>query len=108
MYVVARQSQLGDLGISLTPPRWLRDLGNAVLRQVRVVVQTPVGPITVDPSNPDSMRRVQDILRSAQIQIGQPPPGPIQQVSNAVGAIPGGWLTIGALGLGLVLLLRRS
>lgn len=108
----ACQENLQGLGFSLKPPAWLRSLGSkvvsAIKSNVRVSVPTPAGTITVDPNDPDSLRRAQEILRGARVEVGAPAPSPAQQAASMVESIPGGWLTVAAIGTGLMWLATRG
>lgn len=86
-----------------TPPKWARQIAGAIFRGTTVTVPTPAGPQTFDLGDPDSLRALQDMVRRAKIRVQTPRPsiGPVEYVTENV---PGGWLTIAALGLGAVLL----
>lgn len=93
MYVT--QDNLSGLGFNL-----FKAIGKGVsslVKRARVTVQTPMGPMTIDPSNPDSVRQVQQIARSAQLQLGPPADTASQQVSRTLDAIPD-WVKLAAFG----------
>lgn len=101
---------LNGLGLSLKPPKWLRNTVNAVVNSgaVKVTVPTASGPVEV---NRDSVQAAADALRNARVQInaggGPKPTGTVDQVQDFVQAnVPGGWLTVLGGGLALVLLFQ--
>lgn len=88
-------SELSGLGLSLKPPAWLR---NAVR-----------GAVT-DTVNSATQAAKDAAARAAQEAADRLRPKPqtaVDQVNSAVAQIPGGWLTIAAVGLGALLLLKR-
>mgnify|MGYP001591948470 FL=1 len=90
------ESRNSQLGFSLRPPRWLRNIGRGVLGQTAVTVPTPVGPVVLTPA------QVLAATRGTRVTVGgPPPPSPIEQ---AVAAVPGGMGTIAAVGIGVLLL----
>ena len=75
------------LGFSFKPPRWLRDAVSGIKISVPpTTVPTPGGGTVT--FNPASQQQLPD-------------------VTGAVQQIPGGWLTLGAAGVALYLLLSR-
>lgn len=99
---------LSGLGFSLKPPSWITNAlkvgAAAVIGATRVTVQTPVGPQVLDAG------QVKKILTTAKIDTSgaaTKPTNPAEAVSNVVENIPGGWLTIGGLAIGIGLLLAR-
>ena len=96
---------LSGLGFSLKPPAWLRSAAGAVLKQTTVTIPTPMGPMTYDLSNPAQAKALQDIATKTKVSVGkQSGGGFMQQVETSVESIPGGWLTIAAVGAAAVLL----
>ncbi len=85
---------LQGLGISLKPPSWLRNA-------VRGVVSDTVNTAT-QAAKDAAARAAQDAANRLR-----PPQTAADQVNSAVAAIPGGWLTIAAVGLGALLLFKR-
>lgn len=86
--------QLSGLGLSLKPPSWLRDAAKKVVSD------------TVSTATDAAKRAAADALARAQAQVA-PKPTPMDAVNEAVSSIPGGWLTIAAVGLGLLLVAKR-
>jgi len=81
------------MGFSLKPPSWLRNLAKGVVGSITTgggttVARDPTGQITVSPSQPQAAN-------------------PADAVANTVASIPGGWLTIAAIGVGAFLLLKK-
>ena len=100
---------LGEMGLSLKPPKWLRDLGAKVISGTRVTVQTPLGPFTFDPSNPAEVARLRGMLSQTQVTLGPTTPTPLDRAGALVDAVPGGIGTIalaGGAALALLLLSR--
>jgi len=102
--------QQSGLGFSLKPPKWLRNAVKSVLPGVSVQasVPTPAGPVVVDSADPDSGRRVLDALKNTRVTVGRRQPSVVDEISQQVqDSVPGGWLTIGAVALGGIVLLTR-
>lgn len=99
---------IGELPKWLTPPKWLRDLVGGVVKQSRVTVQTPVGPMTVDLGDPEQVRQLKEMVARARIEVGTRSPSVIDQITEQTAGIPGGMLTVLAgAALLLFLLMRR-
>lgn len=95
---------LNGLGISLTPPRWLREAAANAFKSATVRVNTPAGPIDLSPADAAAA------LKSARITVGadrMPASSPAEAISRGVESIPGGWLTVAGLGLAAVFVLPR-
>lgn len=87
MSYIEKQSGFSGLGFSLKPPSWLVKDVKAIFGGAKTAsVPTPGGPVTVSLPGGDSTATA------------SPPAG--------VDSIPGGWLTLGAVGLGLLFMLR--
>lgn len=95
------------LGFSLKPPKWLRDLGAQVLSSTRVVVPTPLGPITVDPTNPAELERLRSMLSQTRVTLGPQEPTPLDRAASMFQAVPGGAVTLLGVGAALLFLLSR-
>jgi hypothetical protein len=87
--------QVSGLGLSLKPPKWLRNT-------IRSGIQS------VEDAARESAAKAADAAAAAARAKNTPAPGPAEQVNAAVQNIPGGWLTIAAAGLGVLLLMRRK
>lgn len=87
--------QLSGLGLSLKPPKWLRNAVGGVVRD------------TVDAATKAARESAEAAAREAAARLRTPPKTPVEQVNEAVAAVPGGWLTIAALGIGALMLLKR-
>jgi hypothetical protein len=105
---------LADLGFSLKPPKWLRNLGAKLISQTHVAVPTPAGPKTFDLSNPDHLAELKSLVTGTHVTLGPTPPTMVDQFESAganvgkvVESIPGGWITIAAVGIGLLLIVPR-
>jgi hypothetical protein len=89
-------------------PSWLAAIGNKIIKGTTVTVPTPAGPVTVDLGDPASVNRAKTILSGTRIStsVASRPPSAPQQVDQFVQEqIPGGWLTIAGVGLGLLVFL---
>ncbi len=91
----------------LTPPKFVRDIAGAVLRGTQVTVPTPVGPQTFDLGNPADMALLKNLVTGTKVstRVGPRPPSAMERVTQTVEAIPGGWLTLAAVGVGLFLVM---
>lgn len=102
---------LADLGFSLKPPKWLRNVVGAVVKQTHVTVPTPTGSQTFDLNNPADVARMKQIVSQTKVSVGPPAPTPAENLNAAVtGAVPGGWGTLavaGGLGLAALFILPR-
>ena len=102
--------QESGLGLSLKPPKWLRTLVKSALPGVSVQasVPTPAGPVVVDSADPDSGRRLLDALKNTRVTVRRRQPSVVDEISQQVqDSVPGGWLTIGAVALGGIMLFTR-
>ena len=98
---------IGELPKWITPA-WLRNIIGGVVKQTRVTVQTPVGPMTVDLGDPEQLRQLKEMLAKAKVEIGTKSPSIIDQMATQAAGLPGGMLTVLAgAALLLFLLLRR-
>lgn len=90
-------------------PSWLSKIVGTIVRGTQVTVPTPAGNVVFDLSDPNAVNTAKQILTGARVSttVGNRPQTPLEQASAAVESIPGGWLTIGAGALALVLLMRR-
>lgn len=92
-------------------PKWitrLRNIIGGVVKQTRVTVQTPVGPMTVDLGDPEQLRQLKEMLAKAKVEVGTKSPSIIDQMATQAAGLPGGMLTVLAgAALLLFLLLRR-
>jgi hypothetical protein len=85
----------GGLGISLTPPAWLRQTAGAIIKGVTLTVPTPVGPVSVNP------QQAAAAARGASVTYTPPRPaseGPGEFIERS---IPGGWGTVGLVAAAL-------
>ena len=109
--VIVPGGELAGLGFSFKPPSWLRNIAGAVMKGTQVSVPTPAGvPIVVDGADPNALKKVLDALKGTKIstQVGTPRPSLPQQAENAIESIPGGWFTVAAVGLGVLLLVKAA
>lgn len=98
-----------QLGFSLKPPAWLRNIVGAAVKGTTATVPTPAGPLTVDLGDPASIARAKAALQGTTFSttVGTKPPSALEQANAAVSSsVPGGWLTIAA-GIAAVLLLPK-
>lgn len=84
----ANMSEPG-LGFSLKPPSWLVQAVQSLTRSGAATVPTPGGG-TVTVTTPSAYR-----------------PTPASTTFPLIEQIPGGWLTVAAVGVGLIFLLKR-
>lgn len=89
---------VGELALSLKPPKWLRNIGATVARAVGVsaTVPTPAGPVTVDTRDPGTFQDLRNAVARTSVTVGPretPSPGDLIQQQ-----LPGGYFTVG-LGL---------
>lgn len=105
---------MGELGFSLLPPQWLRSAAANALKslKVNVNVPTPAGPVSVDPTDPRVLQAVRDTIKNTTISVrggnAPQPASPVQQADDLVNThVPGGWLTVAAVGVGVAFLLSR-
>lgn len=104
MIVSTRSAGLGGLDLSLKPPKWLRNVVSAVTGNVKVTVPTPAGPI--NPLDPNAGKLLREAAANTTVTIGRQANAPAADVPSFVeNQVPGGWLTVGAGALALVLLL---
>lgn len=94
MYQRRKSTQLQGLGFSLKPPSWARNA-------IRSVVSDTVNAATKAARDAASAA-----ARDAAQRLQTPPRSPVDQVNDAVAAVPGGWLTIIGIGLGALALLK--
>lgn len=109
MMDAAQQTNLDGLGFSLKPPAWLRNAVAGAVKNVPIVftAQTPAGPVNVDVTKPDELRRLVAGLKP-QVTVGKEAPSiPEQIIGAATSAGPA--LAIAAVGiLGYILLTRKA
>jgi hypothetical protein len=87
---VYQSTQLSGLGLSLKPPAWLRNIA--------------AGPLTLSPQQAANAARGAQVTYSS----GPRPASPIDAANAAVtNEIPGGWLTVAAIGLAAVFILPK-
>lgn len=107
---------VGELALSLKPPKWLRNSVGSLLKgnKVSATVATPAGPVVVDASK-ESVQRVQDLItnavRNTTITVGprEAAATPVDQARDFVETkVPGGWLTVGAGALALFAIARMA
>lgn len=108
---------VGELALSLKPPKWLRNTVSSLVKgnKVSATVATPAGPLVVDASK-DTVQRVQDLItnavRNTTITVGPRETAaatPVDQAREFVETkIPGGWLTVGAGALALFAITRMA
>jgi hypothetical protein len=118
MYVTKWDSAvpLGALPKWLTPPQSVRDLVKgivgAVVSSTSVTIPTPSGPQVFNVGNAADLEALRRIISGAKLNVPPPPPiGTTRQLGiNEVvrSSVPGGWLTIAAVGLGLAVMLGRK
>ena len=99
-------SQLGSLLDQLEAA------GKAILKGTTITVPTPAGPFRVDLGDPASVARARAAVAGTQISTSvsasNRPTTPIQQVNQQVQQnVPGGWVTIAAVGLLAVFVLPK-
>jgi hypothetical protein len=82
---------LAGLGFSLKPPQWLRTAAAQIIGGTKVSVPSVNIPLP----------------GGGSVQTPGTKPTFPQQAQQMVEQIPGGWLTLAAVGLGAVLLLKR-
>lgn len=112
---VAAPVGMGELAFSLKPPKAVRNLVKKAASAVgiKASVPTPAGPIVVDTRDPDTLKRAaeaaRDLLSRTTVTVGNrdeaASPTPANFVENN---IPGGWLTVAGVGVGLFLLVKAS
>jgi hypothetical protein len=89
----------GGLGISFTPPAWLRQTGTAIVKGITLTVPTQIGPVSVNP------QQAAAAARGASVTYTPPRPaseGPAEFVERA---IPGGWGTVGLAAAAVIALM---
>ena len=79
---------------------------------IKAQVSTPAGPIVVDTRDPDSLKRAADaareLLTRTTVSVGPRDQASAPTPANFVeSSVPGGWLTVGALGVGGLILLKK-
>lgn len=104
MYSGGPYSTVGGLGFSIPP--WVARIAGAVVNGKVVSVPTPVGAITFDLSNPDSLAALAKMVSGTKITAA-PTLTPAPARPSFVDSIPGGWLTLIGVGLGVVYFARR-
>jgi hypothetical protein len=95
-------------------PGWLKAAVSSVISATRITVNTPLGPITIDPTNPADVERARSILSSVRVAPPvisvQPRPAasPVDRALDFADKFPGGpaGLVLGA-GLLLAAVLKR-
>lgn len=98
---------------ALNLPGWLKAAVSSVISATRVTVNTPLGPITIDPTNPTDIARVRSILASVQVALPtvsvQPRPAssPVDRALDFANKFPGGAAGLAVAGVGAILLLPR-
>lgn len=93
-------------GLGFTIPPWVARIAGAVVSGKVVSVPTPVGAITFDLSNPDSLAALAKMVSGTKItQAPTLTPAPVRP--SFADSIPGGWATILVAGLGALYLIRR-
>jgi hypothetical protein len=90
--------ELAGLPKFLTPPKAVRQAIAGALKSVSLTVNTPVGPQTVNVSDPASRKAALSAF-TPHVSFGEPSP-----VANAIASVPGGALTLIA-GAGLLMFL---
>jgi len=104
--------QYPSLGLTLprqlTPPSWLKDLIRqkigAALKGTVVTVPTEAGTMSFDLSDPAALAALKKIASGIRVTRTPAAPAP----GSPVAAIPGGWLTLGLVGVGLYLFASRG
>jgi hypothetical protein len=106
---------LDDLAFSLKPPKVLRNLVKSAASAIgiKATVPTPAGPIIVDTRDPDTLKRAADaareLLTRTTVTVGQREQPVSTNPANFVeSSIPGGWLTLGLLGIGGFILVKKA
>lgn len=96
------------LQFSLKPPKGVLDFGRGLINAV-------VGGVTVTLPNGQVVRAADlpNVVSGSRVNVAQPQPGPtpgsaMSQVNDTVQRIPGGWLTIAGVGLGVVFLAMNA
>jgi hypothetical protein len=94
----------------LTPPRSVRELvsgvAGALIKGTTVTIPTPVGPQTFNVGDPAQRAELEAMIRGTRFNVAQPQPGAPPDLARAIEQnIPGGWGTVGLVGLGLVAVL---
>jgi hypothetical protein len=112
MIVNDSSSQLGELGLSLKPPKWLRNAAKVVTgSKVNVSVPTGAGPVNVDVTKPGLVQSIAEKLRNAKVTITTGSPNPDQpggMTEYVEQKLPGGWLTVGAGAVALLLVMNLA
>lgn len=94
-----------DLGFSLKPPAWLRNLVGTAVQDLHVAVPTPAGTVNLTPA------QIAAYASGARVSFTVPKPGPqlgpVERAAGFVESIPGGWITVAAVVVGGYLLLKR-
>jgi hypothetical protein len=106
---VAQLGELADLGFSLKPPKWARNLIKKAVSATKVNVDLPglPAPIQVDMGDPESIKRLRQTVGAARasVSIGPREPSISQQLERAAEAVPG-WVWPAGIGVLALLLLR--
>jgi hypothetical protein len=101
---VYQSTQLSGLGLSLKPPAWLRNIAAQLAQKTTVTIPTAAGPLTLSPQQAANAARGAQVTYSS----GPRPASPIDAANAAVtNEIPGGWLTVAAIGLAAVFILPK-
>jgi len=96
--------EIAQLGLSLKPPQWARDIVSSVVKGLRIQVDPGTGiPIEIDTGDPDQLKRLQQIIAStrASVTFGQPQQGAAISF-GAMQSVP--WIPIALAGAGVLLL----
>lgn len=110
----SRQSGLAGLDLSLKPPKWVRSIVGAVTNpdKVQAVADRVQGAADSAQVIADKARAAAESLRNAKRSIsnaGKRGENPMERANDWVtDNIPGGWSTVIAGGLGLVLVVSLA
>lgn len=104
MYLSGPADTVSGLGFSIPP--WVTRIAGAVVSGRVVTVPTPVGSLTFDLSNPDSLAALAKMVSGARVTTTTPA-GPTAPRPSFADSIPGGWPTIIGGSLLLFYFLRR-
>lgn len=92
-----------NLGLSLKPPKWLRNIVSGAVKGTTVTVPTPIGPQTIRVDDPNAMKQIRQAY-TPNITFGPPRE---QQAIQQAATFGGGGLLLGAGAVLLVVLLMR-
>jgi hypothetical protein len=102
MYQSSKGLGVFNLARALTPPAWLRNaVSQRVGSQVKgtiVSIPTEAGTISFDLSDPKQWTAIANMVKGIRVSKAPASPAPS---GGPVDAIPGGWMTLALIGVGL-------